>query len=169
MVYGLDKRVEYRLMSDGTWSPVVYERTPGPSIAPTPSGTPASIPAITSAPTPASTPVTSPQCTSGTVTKKYKVEKEKEKDPRLLIVVRSDIVVQEMNNQQMKKEVNKGNIINYIYTNTAYHPDTVKKNILAGKYDLTRVRRVPLAFERFHQVKTGECINMIIQKKMERK
>ena len=100
---GGGKTMEYKLLSDGTWVPVTTPSvTPLSTPAATPAPTPLGTPTPTPAPTSASTPVTSPQRPGGAVPKKHKVAHEK--DPGLLIIVRSDIILQEMNNQQMKKK-----------------------------------------------------------------
>ena len=38
------------------------------------------------------------------------------------------------------KELNKGKVRKYVYTNLAFIPDLAKKNLKEGRYDLTNVR-----------------------------
>ena len=72
------------------------------------------------------------------------------------IIVRSDVTLPDnMNNQQLKMEVGKAKILKYVFTNTDCHPETAKKNIQMGKYDLTKIRRMRIALEHFNQIKAG--------------
>ena len=57
----------------------------------------------------------------------------------------------------------------YVFTNARYHPHTIKKNLLSGKYELTRVRRIHLAYEHYHQIKTGGIYKLDQLEKLERK
>ena len=45
--------------------------------------------------------------------------------------------------------------MNFVYTNITYNSDVVKKNLNAGKYELTRLREMYLAPEYYHQIKWG--------------
>ena len=136
-------------MPDGTWQNTKYM-----TATPTPHTTPRSTPTSTPAPTPSSS-----QCQTGAVVKKPKQESESE-DPGILLVVRSDIVLSTtLNYQQIKKEMKKEEILKYICTNIKYNQETIKRNIEAGMYDLTKIKEVPIAQEHFHQVKSGELIS----------
>ena len=54
-----------------------------------------------------------------------------------------------------KKELTEEKVLKFVYTNVTSHPDVVKKNLNAGKYELTRVRKEYLAHEFYHQIKLG--------------
>ena len=123
-------------MTDGSWRNTKH-LTP----TPTPHTTPRSTPTSTLAPTPSS----SPQRQTGAVGKKPKQQSESE-DPEILLVVRSDIVLSPtLNYQQIKKEMKKEKFLKYVYTNIKYNQEKIKRNIEAGKYDLTKIKKVPIA------------------------
>ena len=164
---------EYVFMLDtGTWrhassvtpTPTVtpaHTPTPTPSHTPTPTPThtPVTTPshALASTPqiTPDTTPVTSPQRLSGAISKKPK-QQLGEADPGIFLMIRSDVTLPEtMTYQQIKKEIKKEKIIKYVYTNIAFNQETVKKFIETGKYDLTKIKRVPIVLEHFKQIKSG--------------
>ena len=127
--------------------------TPASTPAPTPAPTPIQPPRTTPNPTPTPTPSSSPQRASGAIVKKLG---EEDKDPGLVLIVKSEITLPEhMNNQQILKELNKAKIMKFVFTNATYNPEEVKKNLVAGKYDLTNVKRVPFAQEYFNQFKNG--------------
>ena len=166
-------RGQYILTNDGTW---VYtengsilqtpcttptstpQTTPLPMPRTTPLPTPRTLPLPTPATSPLPTPVSSPLRLNSGAVKKRQIE-QKEKDPGLILVIRSDIVLPESwNNQQIKKEITKGTLAKYFSSNNAFHPDIIKKNIITGKYDLTRLKRLFMSFEHFHQIKAwGLC------------
>ena len=60
-----------------------------------------------------------------------------------------------MNNQGIRKELNIAKIMKYVFTNTTCNPEEVRKNLVAGKYDLTKVRIVPFTLEYFSQFRNG--------------
>ena len=127
--------------------------TPASTPVPTPAPTPIHTPRTTPNPTPTPTPSSSPQRASGEIVKKLR---EEDKDPGLVLIVKSEITLPEhMNNQQILKELNKAKIMKFVFTNATYNPEEVKKNLVAGKYDLTKVKRVPFAQEYFNQFKNG--------------
>ena len=135
---------QWALMPDSSWQPVSRGTTPGVTPNPTPTTTPVY--------TPLPTPVSSPQRLSGATAKKPK--QTKEPDPGLVLIARSDVSLPEnMNNQQLKNEIKKGKVIKYVYTNPSFNAEDVKRNIVAGKHDLTRVRKMYLPQEHFHHVK----------------
>ena len=147
-------------MPDGTWRNTKY-MTP----TPTPHTTPRSTPTSTPVPTPSS----SPQRQTGAAGKKSKQQSQSE-DPGILLVVRSDVVLSStLNYQQIKKEIKTEKIVKYVYTNIKYNQETIKRNVEAGKYDLTKCRKVPIAQEHFHQVKTGGAYKLESILKIERK
>ena len=85
-----------------------------------------------------------------------KQQREKEQDPKLIIIVRSDITLPEnMTSNQIKKELTKEKIMKFVYTNITCNSEAVKKNMNAGKYELTRIRKMYLAPEYYHQIKSG--------------
>ena len=164
--------------------------TPVSTPAPTPTSTPAHTPTTqmpkplstthTPTPTPTPTPVASPKKGKGAVPKQPKPQREsnprdsdsmekQESNPGIILVVRSDIVLQTINNQQMTKEAINGKIVKYAITNTSCHPEIIKSQVRAGKYDLTKVRRVCLALEHFKQIKVGGIYNLDNILKLERK
>ena len=100
-----------------------------------------------------------------------KLKQQKEADPGIFLVVRSDVTLPDtMSYQQIKRELKKEKIIKYVYTNSAYNQEIVKKSIETGKYDLTQLRRVPVALEHFQQVKSGGAYRYdSIKKKIERR
>ena len=65
----------------------------------------------------------------------------------------------------MKKE----KFLKYVYTNIKYNQETIKRNIEAGKYDLTKIKKVPIAQEHFQQVKSGGAYKLESILKIERK
>ena len=151
---------QYVLQTDGSWRNTKH-LTP----TPTPNTTPRSTPTSTPAPTPSS----SPKRQTGAVGKKLKQQSES-KDPGILLVVRSDVVLSPtLNYQQIKKEIKKEKIMKYVYTNIKYNQETIKRNVEAGKYDLTKCRTVPIAQEHFQQVKTGGAYKLESISKIERK
>ena len=98
-----------------------------------------------------------------------RLREEREKDPGLVLIARTEVEIPDLNNQQLKKEVLKGNIVKYVFTNARYHPDIIKKNLLSGKYELTRARRIYLAYEHYHQIKTGGIYKLDQLEKLQRK
>ena len=153
---------------------------------PTPASSLRSTPATTLLPTPTS----SPQRPQGAVAKRFKdqpmeqkgVQQSKEKrvtqqpkeqreiDPGLLLITRSDIILHEnYNNQQLKKDAIRGKVIKYVYANPASNAEEIKKNLIAGKYDLTQVRRLNFALEHFHQINNGGLCKLDTVRKLERK
>ena len=60
-------------------------------------------------------------------------------------------------------------IIKYVYTNPAFKAEEVKKNLMAGRYDLTQVRRLNIALENFHQINNGGICKLDAVGKLERK
>ena len=152
----------YVLTSEGIWrlATEVATLAPTPIHTPvstpiqTPAPTPIQTPAPTPAQTPASTPTTSPKRETGA---KAKVPRAKApSNPGLLIIVRTDIVYPEyMNNQMLKKDIGKEKTIKNIYTNPAFNSEEIRRDIKAGKIDLTRIRRIPLVYEYFLQIKSG--------------
>ena len=162
---------EYVITHDGDWK-FLREGASTPQTVPcTPASTPAVTPAPTPAPPPAPTPVpspaVSPQRHSGAVAKRQR--EEREKDPGLVLIAQTEVELPYLNNQQLKKEVLKGNIVKYVYTIARYHPDIIKKNLLSWKYELTRVRRIYLAYEHYHQIKTGGIYKLDQLEKLQRK
>ena len=119
--------------------------------------------AITPTVTPVPSPATSPARLAGEVPKtsaamvpqivpqvqakqQPKQQREKEQDPKLTIIVRSDITLPEnMNSNQIKKELTKEKIMKFVYTKVTYNSEVMKKNINTGKYELTRIRKMYLA------------------------
>ena len=98
-------------------------------------------------------PQTAPQAQSR---QQPKQQREKEQDPKLIVIVRSDITLPEnMTSNQIKKELTKEKIMKFVYTNVTCNPEVVKKNMNAGKYELTRIRKMYLAPEYYHQIKSG--------------
>ena len=43
----------------------------------------------------------------------------------------------------------------FVYINVTSHPDIVKQNLNAGKYELMRIRKMYLALEFYYQIKSG--------------
>ena len=131
--------------------------------------------AITPTVTPVPSPAASPARSTGAVLKtsvtigpqtapqaqsrqqqQPKQQREKEQDPKLIVIVRSDITLPEnMTSNQIKKELTKEKIMKFVYTNVTCNPEIVKKNMNAGKYELTRIRKLYLAPEYYHQIKSG--------------
>ena len=74
-----------------------------------------------------------------------------------------------MNNQQIRRELNKAKIMKFVFTNATYNPEEVKKNLVAGKYDLTKVKRVPFVQEYYNQFKNEgfyklQCLERLVRK-----
>ena len=186
-VSSIPQGTEYAFMPGGTLQ-LVKTGTMFPYYAPTP--TPASSLRSTPASTPLPTPTSSPQRLQGAVAKKFKdqpmeqkgVQQSKEKrvtqqpkeqreiDPGLLLITRSDIILHEnYNNQQLKKDAIRGKVIKYVYTNPAANAEEIKKSLIAGKYDMTQVRRLNFALEHFHQINNGGLCKLDTVRKLERK
>ena len=164
-------RGEYVLGKDMKWYPRSRTATPTstPSLTPSLSmaPTPAPTPNITPNPTPTTSPMPSPPRTAGATPKK---QKEVEKDPGLILIVRTDVVLSDrMNNHQLRKEVEKAKIMKYVYTNVMCNQEVVKKNFKDGKYELTRVRKLSFAFEHFNQIKNGGLYKLGSLEKTQRK
>ena len=157
---------EYAFMADGTLQ-LVKKGTLSPYYAPTP--TPASSLRFTPATTPLLTPVSSPQRLQGAMPKRFKDQPkdqpkeqrviqqqnkaQRETNPGLVLISRTDVILPEnLNNQQLKKDAIKGKVMKYVFTNPAYKAENVKKDLIAGKYDLTQVCRLNFAMENFHQI-----------------
>ena len=116
---------EYVITYDGEYK-FLREGASTPQTVPcTPASTPAVSPAPTPAPTPVPSPAVSPQRHSGAVARRQR--EEREKDPGLVLIARTEVELPDLNNQQLKKEVLKGNIVKYVFTNARYHPDMIKK------------------------------------------
>ena len=185
--YTIPQGTEYAFMLDGTLQ-LVKKGTMSPYYVPTPA--PASSLRSTPAPTPLPTPTSSPQRQQGAVAKRFKdqpmeqkgVQQSKEKmvtqqpkeqreiDPGLLLITHSDIILHEnYNNQQLKKDAIRGKVIKYAYTNPASNAEEIKKNLIAGKYDLTQVRRLNFALEHFHQINNGGLCKLDTVRKLESK
>ena len=138
-----------------------------PSTRPTPLSSTAPTPANTPRVTPLPTPGTSPQRTTGAIPKQQQqqqqqVEKQqlppkpqREKEPVLLLIARSEVTLPQMNHQQIKKELNREKILKFVYTNATFTPDQVKQMIKNDKYDLTKLRLLYLVQEHFNQLKSG--------------
>ena len=146
----------YVLTSGGIWRLATEVATPAPTPIHTPKSTPIQTPAPTHIQTPAPTPTTSPVRETG-AKPKVKVPRAKApSNPGLLIIIRTDIVYPDnMNNQMLKKDIGKEKTIKYIYTNPAFNSEEIRRDIKAGKIDLTRIRRIPLVYEYFQQIKSG--------------
>ena len=128
--------------------------TPSLSTAPTPAPTPN----ITPIPTPTTSPMPSPPRTAGAIPKK---QKEVEKDPGLILIVRTDVVLSDrMNNHQLRKEVEKAKIMKYVYTNVMCNQEVVKKNFKDGTYELTKVRKLFFALNISTKLRMGDYINL---------
>ena len=194
--YTIPEGTEYAFMPDGTLQ-IVKKGTMSPYYVPTP--TPASSLRSTPATTPLPTPVSSPQRAQGAVPKRFKeqskqqsatkqfkeqkttqlpkeqrvtpqTQEQREIKPGLLLITRTDVLLPEnINNQQLKKDAIRGKIIRYVYTNPAFKAEEVKKNLRAGKYDLTQVRRLYIALENFHQINNGGICKFDAVGKLERK
>ena len=160
----------YVLTYEGIWRLATKVATPAPTPIHTPVSTPMQTPVLTPAQTPASTPAqtpsqtpsqtptqtptTSPKRETGAIAKVPRAKSSS--NPGLLIIVRTDIVYPEnMNNQMLKKDIGKEKTIKYIYTNPAFNSEEIRRDIKAGKIDLTRIRRIPLVYEYFRQIKSG--------------
>ena len=182
------KRVEWAIMPDGTWGRITPHMTPilqsparPPHITPTstPAATPAPTPANTPSTTPLPTPSSSPQRSSGAILKTtdrhqqqqqhQKPKPQRESDQGLTLVVRNDVMLPPMNLSQMKKELNKEKTMKVVYTNTAFPPQLLKKNIKLDKYDLLKTRRIPLVLEHFNQIRSGGLYGLENLEKIEKK
>ena len=102
---------EYVIAPNGNWKFLREGATTPQTIPNTPASTPAVTPAPTPAPTPVPSPAVSPQRPSGAVPKRQR--EEREKDPGLVLIARTEVELPNMNNQQLKKEVLKGNLAKY--------------------------------------------------------
>ena len=170
-------------MDDGTLQ-LVKKGTLSPYYVPTP--TPASSLRSTPATTPLPTPVSSPQRLQGAVPKRFRDQPkdqpkeqrvtqqlhkaQRETNPGLVLISRTDVILPEnLNNQQLKKDVIKGKVMKYVFTNTACKAENVKKDLIAGKYDLTQVRRLNFAMENFHQINNGGLCKLDAVGRTERK
>ena len=148
-----------------------------PQVSPMPSRetspvppTPHSTPTVTPLPT----PQTSPQRPSGVIPKQTKLMQQKpqpqrETDPGLILVVRSEITNVPTNFQQIKKELTKEKIMKLVYTNAAFSSEQLKKNIKQDKYDLTKVRKIPVVLEHFNQIKSGGSYKIESLERIQRK
>ena len=156
----------YVLTSGGIWRLATEVATHAPTPIHTPKSTPVQTPAPTPIQTPAPTPIQTPAPTPTTSPVRETGAKSKEKvkvprakapsNPGLLIIIRTDIVYPDnMNNQMLKKDIGKEKTIKYIYTNPAFNSEEIRRDIKAGKIDLTRIRRIPLVYEYFQQIKSG--------------
>ena len=68
---------------------------------------------------------------------------------------RSDVILPEsMTHHYIMKEVVKGKVMKYVYTNQTYSPELVKKYLKEGRYNLANIKRVPLPLEHFNNIKT---------------
>ena len=194
--YTIPEGTEYAFMPDSTLQ-LVKKGTMSPYYVPTP--TPASSLRSTPTTTPLPTPVSSLQRAQGAVPKRFKEQpkqqratqqskeqktiqlpkeqrvtpqpqEQREIKPGLLLITRTDVVLPEnINNQQLKKDAIRDKIIKYVYTNPAFKDEEVKKNLMAGKYDLTQVRRLNIALENFHQINNGGICKLDTVGKLERK
>ena len=103
--------------------------------ASTPVPTPRTTPVPTPVPTPKPTPEISPQreAAKGAVKKqKQKIEKREREKPRIIIIVRDDFVVPEnLNHNQIKKEIFRGKTMKYVYVNLKCQPLEVKEYVKA--------------------------------------
>ena len=181
------KALSMLLLTDGTLQ-LVKKGMLSPYYVSTP--TPASSLRSTPAATPLPTSTSSPQRPLGAVAKRFKDQpmewrelqqpkeqrvthqpkEQREIDPGLLLITRSDIILHEnYNNQQLKKNTIRGKVIKYIYTNPASKAEEMKKNLTAGKYDLTQVRRLNFALEHFYQINNGGLCKLDALRKLERK
>ena len=88
-----------------------------------------------------------------------KAKQQVDADPGIFLVIRNDVTLPErMTYQQIKKEMKKEKIIKYVYTNIVFNQETVKMHIESGRYDLTRIKRVPVALEHFQKNKVRRGI-----------
>ena len=161
-------RPEYVLAKDGTWRLQLPKDIQG-AVSPTPIHTPETTPAptpthtpiVTPVPTPPSqsptqTPSTSPKPKRDTGAVAKRPQERKSGNPLLMIIVRTYIVYPaNVNNQTLKKDIGKEKTMKYIYANPSFNSEALRRDIKAGKIDLTRLRRVSLAPEHFHMIKSG--------------
>ena len=121
------------------------------SAAPTPAPTPVPTPSTT----PRVTPATSPVREQKRLKDKGAVAK-KPKGPNIVLIVRSDVTLPEsITHPMLKKEIEKGKIIKYVYMNSEFKSQDVKEKIRVDHYKLDRVRRVYMMKRNFDQVKSG--------------
>ena len=181
--YTIPEGTEYAFMADGTLQ-LVKKGTLSPYYVPTP--TPASSLRSTLATAPLPTPVSSPQRSQGAMPKKFKDQPkdqpkeqrviqqqhkaQSETNPGLVLISCTDVILPEnLNNQQLKKDAIKGKVMKYAFTNPAFRAEDVKKDLIAGKYDLTQVRRLNFAMENFHQINNGGLCKLDAVRRTERK
>ena len=78
------------------------------------------------------------------------------KGPNIILVVRNDVTLPELiTHQMLKKEIQKGKIIKYVYTNSEFKSQDVREEIRVDHYRLDRVKRVYMMKRNFDQVKSG--------------
>ena len=185
--YTIPEGTEDAFMPDGTLQ-LVKIGTLSRYYVPTP--TPASSLRSTPATTPLPTQVSSAQRAQGAVPKRFKEQPKEQRvtqqskeqkatqppkehseiNPGLLLISRTGVVLPEnLNNQQLKKDAIRGKIIKFVYTNPAFKAEEVKKSLIAGKYDLTQVRRLNIALEHFRQINNGGICKLDAVGKLERK
>ena len=87
----------------------------------------------------------------------------------MILVVRSEITNVPTNFQQIKKELTKEKIMKLVYTNAAFSSEQLKKNIKQDKYDLTKVRKIPVVLEHFNQIKSGGSYKIESLERIQRK
>ena len=139
---------KFYVMDDGSMQFVSDSES---SAAPTPAPTPVPTPSTTPHVTPATSPVREQKRPKdkGAVAKKPK-------GPNIVLIVRSDLTLPEsITHPMLKKEIGKGKIIKYVYTNSEFKSQNVKEKIRADHYKLDRVRRVYMMKRNFDQVKSG--------------
>ena len=123
----------------------------GSSAAPTPAPTPVPAPTTTPRVTPATSPVREQRQTKdkGAVPKKAK-------GPNIILIVRNDVTMPEaITHQMLKKEIEKGKIIKYVYTNSEFKSHDVREKNRIDTYKLDRVKRVYMLKGHFDQIKSG--------------
>ena len=137
--------------------------------------TPAPTPRTTPVPTPKPTPETSPQreAAKGAVKKqqqKQTTEKKERENPRIIIIVRDDFVVPEnINHNQIKKEIFKGKTMKYVYVNLKYQPLKVKEYVKTDMCALDKIRRIYLPLEYYRDIQIGRAYKIEDLVKAERK
>ena len=104
-----------------------------PTVTPVPS--PAASPARPTGAVPKTSATVGPQTAPQAQPKPQpKQQREKEQDPKLIIIVRSDITLPEnMTSNQIKNELTKEKIMKFVYTNVTCNSEVAKKNMNAGK------------------------------------
>ena len=123
----------------------------GSSAAPTPAPTPVPTPTTTPRVTPATSPVREQR-----QTKDKGALRKKTKGPNIILIVRNDVTMPEaITHQMLKKEIEKGKIIKYVYTNSEFKSHDVREKIRIGTYKLDRVKRVYMLKGHFDQIKSG--------------